>query len=329
MAERISINERLKSMQGKVVYESYDEIVKRQVAFVGNFAGSIAALDPEGILPFVQTQNQTRFAQINPASPQSLDDRIGHAYFVTQQLAQLLDNISKPPSDQQQRNQLQQSVNQSSGDFLHAWAALLPVLHTIRGDVNDSTAKVQAALHQMETLHKTASVLVADMQDASKKLGAGKHAQAFEALSNKYRAASKVWLGWTVAMVLIFLVAIVVSGIWTFSIPRDDWGRLTQVVVGKVVFLGVLYYLLVLFSRTYRANAHLAAVNQHRATALQVFSTFADGTGDEQTKNAILLETTRSIYSHTSTGFLVGEDPQSPVQVVEILKALGTTNGPK
>jgi hypothetical protein len=97
---------------------------------------------------------------------------------------------------------------------------------------------------------------------------------------------------------------------------------LVQIVVGKLLGLGVLYYLLVLAARSYRANAHLAAVNRHRATALQVFSTFADSSSDEQTKNAVLLETTRCIYSHTSTGFLSGEEPSSPVQVVEILKAL-------
>jgi hypothetical protein len=321
MSDQPSITDTLKSLESATVYEKFDDIIKRYSQLIGKFAGFLLTLNPEGVLPHLNTQNWNTFAQLRTDGNISLQDRTGHAYFCTRQLAQFSGQLAGPPTDQQRRNAIQDSFSISASEFLAAWGILVPVLQADSGA--GAIARTREALDEVQNIRKSMATLLSDSQEAAKSIGAGRHAEAFKMLSDQYKKNAAFWLRWTVVIVVVFSILVIASGIWTFSIPKDDPGRLVQVVVGKVVLLGVLYYLLVLFARSYRANAHLAAVNLHRATALQIFATFADATADEQTKNAILLETTRSIYSHTSTGFLVGEDPSSPVQIVEILKALG------
>ena len=85
-----------------------------------------------------------------------------------------------------------------------------------------------------------------------------------------------------------------------------DWlgdpGAAIQVAVAKLVLFSFVYYVLVWLVRMYRAAAHNEVVNRHRFRAMRSFEKFVAATKDEQTKQAVLLRATESIFVHQSSG---------------------------
>jgi hypothetical protein len=76
--------------------------------------------------------------------------------------------------------------------------------------------------------------------------------------------------------------------------------------------------------RNYAASRHNLVVNRHRQNALSSFETFVKGAGDQQTKDAVLLQATQSIFVPQDSGFIRGEStPQPGSQIIEILRGIG------
>ena len=70
-----------------------------------------------------------------------------------------------------------------------------------------------------------------------------------------------------------------------------------------------------------KAQLHNYVVNKHRQNALSTFETFVKSTDDNDTKNAVLIQATRSIFSPQHTGFSAqeGESSTSPA-IHEIIR---------
>ena len=63
-------------------------------------------------------------------------------------------------------------------------------------------------------------------------------------------------------------------------------------------------------------------VNKHRQNALTTFETFSNASGsDTQTKNAVLIEATHTIFSNQQTGYMTADkDQESSSKIIEIIK---------
>jgi len=74
--------------------------------------------------------------------------------------------------------------------------------------------------------------------------------------------------------------------------------------------------------RIYKALKHQITVNRHRANSLKTFQAFVKAASDDATRNAVLLETTRSIFTNSPSGYLEGSDSASDTntKVLEIVK---------
>ena len=82
-----------------------------------------------------------------------------------------------------------------------------------------------------------------------------------------------------------------------------------------------LFYFLVIASRNYRAQAHNYIVNKNKQNALSTFETFVKASDNDEIKNAVLLQTTKAIFSNSPSGYLKNEsDDDSPTQIIEIVK---------
>jgi len=71
------------------------------------------------------------------------------------------------------------------------------------------------------------------------------------------------------------------------------------------------------------ARRHIAIINKHKQIALTTFETFSNAAGsDLQTKSAVLLEATHTIFSTQSTGYINPDsDNDSSNRIVEIFKS--------
>ncbi len=74
-------------------------------------------------------------------------------------------------------------------------------------------------------------------------------------------------------------------------------------------------------ARNHRAHVHNSIVNRHRQNALNTFETFVKASSDKDTKDAVLLQATKSIFDEQSSGYLSSDSEQLPSNlIVEVLR---------
>ena len=104
-------------------------------------------------------------------------------------------------------------------------------------------------------------------------------------------------------------------GWWLLVWQQPDTTQLAETVpfiLARVFVLGVLGYALVWSGKMFRAATHNQNVKEHRRDALETFETFENGTSDGATKDAVLVEATRCIFSHRPSGFGQQEADAAP-----------------
>ena len=84
--------------------------------------------------------------------------------------------------------------------------------------------------------------------------------------------------------------------------------------------IAILNYLITC-GKNYRAQAHNYIINKNKQNALSTFETFVKATNNEEIRNAVLLQTTKAIFSNPKSGYLKedGSDDE-PTQIIEIVK---------
>ena len=191
---------------------------------------------------------------------------------------------------------------------------------SIENRTADSFSEVQDLLYDAKEALKVA-------QEAAETAGFTKAAEHFEDTGREHRDAAKNWL-WAVAISAIGLLAYAsLLLIYTWSHPSSSSsisGADLQLAVAKVLVFSVLLSLLVGTTRIYRAHRHNQVINKHRENALKTFHTFVAGTADEDTKNAVRLQATRTVFSPQVTGYVSGEkEGDGSSTLVEIVRTAG------
>ena len=175
-----------------------------------------------------------------------------------------------------------------------------------------------------------AKAALEQVQRAAAQVGVAQHAVHFKEEAAEHLRRSK---GWLIATGLLGAATAGFGG-WSLFYYATQAGSLTtaqfiQLAVSKLVVFSILYLAAFWSGRNYRAQWHNHVVNKHRQNALSTFETFVKASGDDQTKNAVLLQATKSIFSPQVSGFVGGESDsgQSP-QILEIIRGvMGARSG--
>lgn len=162
-------------------------------------------------------------------------------------------------------------------------------------------------------------------EEAAAKVGVSRHSQIFNTESTEHEKQSKIWLKWTVGVLIAIVVAAIIF-IFVFPDTASSSAEIIQFSITKVIVLSAMFYGLSICNRNYKAHKHNATLNKHRQNALSTFETFAKAAGtDTQIKNAVLIEATHTIFSNQQTGYLNSEkDNESSNKIVEIIKNVAT-----
>ncbi|MBI5408494.1 MAG: hypothetical protein HZA14_03920 [Nitrospirae bacterium] len=178
------------------------------------------------------------------------------------------------------------------------------------------------------------------VRQAAAEVGIAQHATYFKEEAQEHSTSAKRWLYTTVVAALLT----VGWGVISFfihpegnNISKDiptsqtiqsigpSTSQIIQFTVGKIIILSALYYFLVWCARNYNAHRHNFVVNKHRQNCLGTFETFVKAAGNDQdTKNAVLIQGTQSIFSAQSSGYIHKEhEAESPNKFIEILRGAG------
>jgi hypothetical protein len=191
----------------------------------------------------------------------------------------------------------------------------------IDAEVADLQAKIDDKVAEVETA-------LQNIRDATAQLGVTQHAVAFKKAADDHASASKLWLTSTAAIVAI-TITVAIFILYEFPTIGDfKDATVIQRIIARLVIISILYYTAIWSAKNYRAHRHLSVLNAHRQHALETFQSFVEGAkGDEQTKNAVLLEATRCIFTTANTGYLGAEDENPTSRVIEILKTVSSSAG--
>lgn len=155
-------------------------------------------------------------------------------------------------------------------------------------------------------------------------LGLARYAAHFKSEADSHKKVSWIWLGVTAAA-----AAVVGWLAWEnydrSTLATADVGAASGIQLGiaKLILFSFAFSAVVWCGRIYRSHRHNYVVNRHRQNALSSFEAFASSTDDPQTKHAVLLQATSSIFAPQHTGFVAAESEASTQpQLVELIRTV-------
>lgn len=207
----------------------------------------------------------------------------------------------------------------------HQW---IPFLAYLKGDIPAQLGQISSSValaekeksgfdEYLSSKRAELDEIIQATREASAEAGVGQFTQDFSNDASERETDAASWLGRSVVAATATLV---VALIFFFLRPELDSSALIQYTTSKVVILAMLIAITAWCAGNYKANKHQAAVSRHKAHALKTFQAFVQASDNPSIKDAVLLETTRSIFAHAQTGFLRGDSPsEGPARVLEII----------
>jgi hypothetical protein len=248
-----------------------------------------------------------------------------------------LDQIDKfnieQPNAPQTRDALISQIHQVADSLYTAAAAWIPFLAYQKGDVAENIEKlsmsvstansiVDKAKREIETKTKEIDDIVTKAREASAGAGAAVFTKDFDKEATRLSDNATKWL---IAAALLGTATFIIAMLtWFWTQTGLDSGQIWQKVASKFIVLSILLTATLWCGRIYKALMHQSATNRHRALSLQTFQAFSSAASDLQTKDAVLLETTRSIFSQCMTGYMdsTTNSGDSEGRVIEIVKSI-------
>ena len=161
------------------------------------------------------------------------------------------------------------------------------------------------------------------VRQAAAEVGVAQHATHFK---DEAEFNSKQSNRWMIATGIASFATIGWGVACFFIQPPQETMNIVQYTIAKLIILSALYYSLVWCAKNYSAHRHNFVVNKHRQNALSTFETFIKAAeNDADTKNAVLLQATQSIFSSQPSGYVNKEtESESPNRFIEIMRSVGS-----
>lgn len=238
----------------------------------------------------------------------------------------------------EERNQLVRQVKQYAEHLLTTTQSWIPFLAYQRGDIQQNIEALDKSVRDAKNIldaskievvnssNEIASIVTA-AREASASAGVGVFTSDFEGRATELEEEAEKWFKFTLRLAIATLVVAFIS----IYIPIDKDATPAQIfqhMSSKLVVLLVLLTATVWCGRIYKALKHQITMNNHRANALKTFQAFVKAASSDSIRDAVLLETTRSIFAISPSGYLDSTDSSdSGTKVLEIIK--GATGGSK
>lgn len=162
------------------------------------------------------------------------------------------------------------------------------------------------------------------VRQAAAEAGVAQHAIHFRTEAEYHKKQALWWLIATGG----FAIATIIYALYSLGPQLNDLGAATipraiQLIIPRLVVIFVLTFGFVWCARNFSSSRHNFVVNRHRQNALSSFETFVKGAGDAQTKDAVLLQATQSIFSPQDSGFIRSEGTSNPGgHIVEVVRGV-------
>lgn len=207
----------------------------------------------------------------------------------------------------------------------------VPYLAYQKGEIQNNIRQLTSSVNEAKSLlEKSEKDVNSKSEDINKIIQAAREASAsvgvahftadfvteagsMEAQANKWLVATSVLAFFSLSAAIYFL----------FSNPElSTTASAIQYVSSKILILVLLITATLWCGNLYKAAKHQAAANKFKGNSLKTFQAFVNATEDSAVRDAILIETTRAIFSESATGY-IGNDHsgnEKSTKIVEIVK---------
>jgi hypothetical protein len=193
-------------------------------------------------------------------------------------------------------------------------------------------AETQVMLsHQRAISEETLASIKAKLNEATEATAAIKQiagksavsaeAKHFEELAGQHKLSARWWLFASIAIAGIILGFAFSQFLHPYSFETGK-AVAYQKLATKVVSLSVLTFFLIFFVRNYNTSRHNFIVNIHRAKALETFRAFVSSATNDNIRDQILLQSSRSVFVHQTTGYLRKDAEMGTLPILDWIKLL-------
>ncbi len=192
--------------------------------------------------------------------------------------------------------------------------------------LQEQQARLSGAIQEAESSADTANAAATAAQSAAGRTGVTEYSRVFEEEAAHHAKHAKWWLLGGVGFLIVLLAAI--TGIIMIPVGDEiDDPQVVQWILLKALAVSLGSYLVFQAFRMYRSAQHLSVTNRHRDRALRTFETFATAATEGATRDAVLVEATRTIFAPGVTGLVdQGDSAPPPAALLEVFR--GTQGQP-
>lgn len=245
-------------------------------------------------------------------------------------------NINQSGDLAGQRNRLISNFETLSDSFFDAAGPVQSAIffqepnNNIQSELSELINKVksenEAAKNEAHQKLQEINKILENAKSASVKVGVTSYSTIFENEAIMHDREAKNWLMYLLITLGATAIIAILFFLMMFSPTFQEVNiNPVQFSISKIVILAIFFVIISICTKNYKAHKHNSILNRHRQNALNTFETFVKAGSDEQTKNAVLLQTTQSIFSSHNTGYNSAEnDSDVPSKIIEIVKSTGS-----
>ncbi len=262
---------------------------------------------------------------------QQADGKINHVLTWLDRLDKFTLNLDSSKTEHQK---IEHGIKQYIDDFCQNIGPWVPFLYDENKDFrkqiseqNESVSTLKKLLEDGKRLYEGLNQTVSNVEKAAAASGAIPFTKDFREEAQKLSTTAQKWLWVTASLGVATLVA--ACFLLTYATETDQHiGQLIISLGGRIAIIAITLTATLWCGQIYRALRHQSTVNRHRALSLQTFQAFTSATSNQNIKDAVLLEATKTIFSHAPTGYLSsGKDHSNKedARIIEIVRSSSST----
>lgn len=235
------------------------------------------------------------------------------------------------------RTQIGNQFKTAVEDIHNRVAIWLPYLTYQRGDIDENITSLRKIISEAnDELEDAKTEIVSKKDEIDKLVLAVKKASAtagvavftddYESQVIKLIENAQPWLYATLGFVIILIIGsmfFVLNSLFNWFIPTTDYA-LGYSISSKITFFVFFFTAAFWTGKIYKSKIHQSAVYEQKALAMKTFQAFYEAGNSVQIKDAVLLETTKSIFASINTGLISknSSEESNTTQIVEIIKSV-------
>jgi hypothetical protein len=296
-------------------------------------------VDPEPLVALVQS-NHDLARDLAAAAPRLGSEALlneAHSLLAefAQQYAELLKSLPfarlGPPNDQGHSHARGRLGQMATTSWLEGQPPNVPWQHRVRAllsyvrSIDADTMQAKALYDEVSAAHRLATdksqaieVMFDKVRDAEKRWTELRFAKEFEDAAKGH--AVKAWLFIALSAALGVGLVVLLTHLWPLVVTKETTPFMF-VAAGLPRVLAVSFGSTIIFLTvaSFRANSHLAVVNQHRANVLRTYDVLLSSATAES-RAAMLKAAADTIFQAGSSGFLGDNGSRLDEQLVGLLR---------